>query len=119
MMTIQDAPWIRYAEMFGPPEPDPVYCPVCGAEDPEELYRPAGGKEIIGCCECMSEVFEDECTCNGCGKVNPEVGYLYKRRGGAKLYNVKNVDCCCECTEAITLFEYDTEYEKEVGDPWN
>ena len=51
---IPDAPWIRDAELNGVPfDDEPVYCPLCGAEDPEKLYKIDG--EIIGCSECVEE----------------------------------------------------------------
>ena len=68
MMTpdIPDAPWIREAELFGPPEPDNVYCPVCHEENPEWFYVQAG--EILGCSCCISREdpfdYVEECGVN-------------------------------------------------------
>ena len=50
-MQIPDAPWIREAEMYGPPSPDPVYCPECG-EECETIYRDRYGN-IFGCDKCI------------------------------------------------------------------
>lgn len=51
---IQDAPWIREAEMNGMPpyddDPDPI-CPVCGKEC-ETIYTHDG--EPVGCDECLT-----------------------------------------------------------------
>ena len=53
-MDLPDAPWIREAETYGMPEPEDVnyYCPVCGAEQPEDFYFDRDG-DICGCCDCM------------------------------------------------------------------
>ena len=50
---VPDAPWIRDAEINGMPEGDTVYCPVCGAEDPEDFYTDVTGVDVIGCDCCM------------------------------------------------------------------
>ena len=50
--SIPDAPYIREAEMYGIPSPDPVFCPVCGAEC-EDFYIQEG--DVIGC-ECCIRV---------------------------------------------------------------
>jgi len=52
LTNLPDAPWIRDAELNGPPEPDPVYCPVCG-EDCSEIYFDKGGN-VVGCDYCIS-----------------------------------------------------------------
>jgi hypothetical protein len=56
MQDIQDAPWIREAETYGPPgvQDEDVYCPVCGAENPDYLYIIDG--ECQGCDECVKRV---------------------------------------------------------------
>ena len=54
MTQIPDAPWIRDAEINGMPDGDDVYCPVCGAENPETIYLQGG--EILGCDECVKRV---------------------------------------------------------------
>lgn len=51
MMDLPDAPWIREAELYGMPEAENFYCPVCGAENPEKFYEVDG--EVIGCEECV------------------------------------------------------------------
>ena len=45
-----DAPWIREAEMYGMPSPDPVHCPHCGKEC-ETIYTEDG--DVIGCDKCI------------------------------------------------------------------
>ena len=53
MQDLQDAPWIRDAELNGMPSADPVFCPVCG-EECETLYL-AGGTDPVGCENCIEE----------------------------------------------------------------
>lgn len=53
LTNLPDAPWIRDAELNGPPEPDPVYCPVCG-EDCSEIYFDKTGN-VVGCDYCISK----------------------------------------------------------------
>lgn len=55
-MDIPDAPWIRDAEINGMPEGDTVYCPVCGAEDPDEFFTDETKTDVIGCDCCMKRV---------------------------------------------------------------
>ena len=52
---LPDAPWIRDAETNGMPEDEKIYCPVCGAEDPEDFILDDGG-DIIGCECCTRKV---------------------------------------------------------------
>ena len=52
-MSLPDAPWIRDAELNGPPEPEPVYCPVCG-EDCSEIFFDQSGN-VVGCDYCVSK----------------------------------------------------------------
>lgn len=52
MMDLPDAPWIRDAEINGMPEAETIYCPVCGAEDPDYLIIVDG--DVVGC-ECCTE----------------------------------------------------------------
>lgn len=60
-MALPDAPWIVEAETWGMPEPEPVYCPNCGAEDPEGFIFTRGPfPEIVGCTECMREGSREE-----------------------------------------------------------
>lgn len=61
MLQLPDAPWIREAELFGPPEGDHVYCPYCNEEDPEYFVLDSSG-EVIGCSCCTSQAdpFEPE-----------------------------------------------------------
>lgn len=54
MPDLPDAPWIRDAEINGMPEADPVYCPVCGEEDPEMFYCDKTGVDVIGCSCCVT-----------------------------------------------------------------
>ena len=49
-----DAPWIREAEMYGMPSPDPVYCPVCG-EECETIYKDSYGN-VFGCEKCIRAI---------------------------------------------------------------
>lgn len=51
---LPDAPWIREAELYGAPgyDDEPIYCPVCGAEDPEDFIIADG--DVIGC-ECCTK----------------------------------------------------------------
>ena len=51
---LPDAPWIRDAEINGMPENETIYCPVCGAEDPEDFIIADG--EVIGCECCTKKV---------------------------------------------------------------
>lgn len=53
MTQIPDAPWIREAEMNGAPSPEPVECPICGAEC-ETIYRDRYGT-VFGCDICIEE----------------------------------------------------------------
>ena len=46
-----DAPYIREAEMFGMPSPEPVECPICGKEC-EEIYEDRDGY-VFGCEHCV------------------------------------------------------------------
>ena len=73
MTQIADAPWIREAELNGPPVAEEInyHCPVCGCEEPESFYFDRTG-EIVGCSECivrqdayefMSEKLEEERKC--------------------------------------------------------
>lgn len=50
---IDDAPWIREAERYGEEEPPTIYCPVCGAEEPEEFYTDETGIDVLGCSYCI------------------------------------------------------------------
>lgn len=53
-MDIPDAPWIRDAELNGAPgyrEDIKYFCPVCGADEPEDFVFDQGG-DIIGCSCC-------------------------------------------------------------------
>lgn len=52
MMDLPDAPWIRDAEINGMPEAETIYCPVCGAEDPDYLIIVDG--DVVGC-ECCTQ----------------------------------------------------------------
>ena len=52
MFDLPDAPWIREAELNGPPEPEPVYCPICD-EECDEIYFDRDGNEV-GCNVCIS-----------------------------------------------------------------
>ena len=52
---IPDAPWIREAEVYGMPEAETIYCPICGAEDPEDLWTDSDG-EVVGCECCLKRV---------------------------------------------------------------
>lgn len=52
MMDLPDAPWIRDAEINGMPEAEDVYCPVCGAENPEDFWVD-DTDEVIGCTCCL------------------------------------------------------------------
>ena len=58
MMDLPDAPWIRDAEINGMPEAETIYCPVCGAEDPEDFIISNG--DVIGCdcCCCRKNAYD-------------------------------------------------------------
>ena len=51
MTALPDATWIREAEMYGMPSPDPVYCPICG-EECETIYKDKD-REVFGCDRCI------------------------------------------------------------------
>ena len=51
---IPDAPWIREAEMYGMPSPDPVYCPICG-EECETIYKDRYG-DVFACNWCLDSM---------------------------------------------------------------
>ena len=51
MIQIPDAPWIRDAERYGYPEPDPVKCPCCG-EECETIYMDQCGT-VFACDVCL------------------------------------------------------------------
>lgn len=53
MIDLPDAPWIREAELYGMPDAPDVYCPICGAENPDDFFTDQTGSEVIGCSECM------------------------------------------------------------------
>lgn len=53
MMDLPDAPWIREAELYGVPEAEDVYCPVCGEENPEYFYTDGTGIDVVGCSCCI------------------------------------------------------------------
>lgn len=60
MIDIPDAPWIRSMELYGVPDGEDlynVYCPICGAENPDRFYTQGG--DVIGCDECVNA--EDPC----------------------------------------------------------
>lgn len=52
-IDLQDAPWIKQAELFGMPEAEEIdySCPICGEEKPEDFCFNNYG-EIIGCNCC-------------------------------------------------------------------
>ena len=37
------------------PDPEPVYCPVCGEETTEYLYKDKSG-DVVGCENCITQV---------------------------------------------------------------
>ena len=58
-IDLPDAPWISMIEKFGyeePEEVDPdtvtIYCPVCGAENPDTVYLD-DRDEVCGCEFCL------------------------------------------------------------------
>lgn len=53
MTQLDDAPWVKQTELFGPDEEEEIEysCPVCGEERPEDLCFNNYG-EIIGCNCC-------------------------------------------------------------------
>ncbi len=56
MISIPDAPWIRDAENNGVGSSDPEpKCPICYQEC-ERLYRYNGGRDILGCENCIDTV---------------------------------------------------------------
>ena len=51
MLQIPDAPWIREAELYGPPTAPEVCCPVCGRECNEiYVYKDS---DAVGCEHCV------------------------------------------------------------------
>ena len=54
MIDINDAPWIREAETYGPDSAEEIEysCPVCGADEPEDFYFGRDG-EVCGCDRCV------------------------------------------------------------------
>ena len=46
-------PCFRETWLDGPPEPKPVYCPVCESECSEIFFGPTG--DVVGCDECISK----------------------------------------------------------------
>ena len=55
---IDDAPWIRDAEINGMDDPPPVKCPVCGAEC-ATIYKDIND-DVVGCDICMNWQDADE-----------------------------------------------------------
>lgn len=53
MNRMPDAPWIRQAERFGIPGPEPVKCPCCG-EECETIYKDQYGNPFA-CDMCVIE----------------------------------------------------------------
>ena len=53
-MDIPDAPWIRDAEINGMPAEETFYCPVCGAENPEDFILD-DYDQVIGCDCCAKK----------------------------------------------------------------
>lgn len=60
MINIPDAPWIREAETYGAPgmQDEDVYCPVCGAENPDYLYIIDGDCQGCECCVKRVDAYE-------------------------------------------------------------
>ena len=52
MEQIPDAPWVRDAEMYGPPY-DEVICPCCG-EECETIYSDQNGT-VFACDKCLEQ----------------------------------------------------------------
>lgn len=41
-------------------EPEPIRCPICGAEEPDALYRFRGNRiEWFGCSECIWDTLRE------------------------------------------------------------
>lgn len=55
MYCLPDAPWIRDAEINGPPQMEEYKCPICGIEQPEKFYV-NDCDEILGCNCCIKAV---------------------------------------------------------------
>lgn len=54
MLEHPDITWARATGYpHGYEEPEDIYCPVCGAENPEKLYRFRGDHDWLGCSECI------------------------------------------------------------------
>lgn len=49
-------------ERFG--EPEPIFCPICGAENPAYLYRFRNDHEWFGCSECLYKTLEEIDWCD-------------------------------------------------------
>lgn len=56
MNNIPDAPWIVDAETNGVGYAPPIYCPVCGREDPDDLYIDDTSNDVVGCNLCVKTV---------------------------------------------------------------
>ena len=54
MTQLDDAPWIKQTELFGPDDEEdiPVVCPVCGEQEVEDFWIDINDN-ICGCSECM------------------------------------------------------------------
>ena len=46
-------PCFQETWLNGPPEPDPVYCPVCESECSEVFFNQTG--DVVGCDYCISK----------------------------------------------------------------
>lgn len=53
MTQLDDAPWIKQTELFGPDEEEEIEysCPVCGVSQPESFVFDRSG-DIVGCNCC-------------------------------------------------------------------
>ena len=53
-IDLQDAPWIKQAEVYGMPDAEdiPVICPMCGNSDTESFWFDIND-DICGCDKCM------------------------------------------------------------------
>ena len=49
---------LRTGHPRGYVEPETIYCPICGAENPDKLYRFRDDREWFGCSECIWDTLQ-------------------------------------------------------------
>lgn len=55
MTQLNDPPWIRMTELYGPDDGEEIetVCPCCGAHDVETFYTDSSGVDVVGCEVCL------------------------------------------------------------------